>query len=64
MLGATVIAVFFIPLFYYLLESMSSRKSGPKEEPGPGVGGVAGPMPPTGGSGTPKATPSKQHEGD
>ncbi|MBC8722412.1 multidrug efflux RND transporter permease subunit [Paraburkholderia sp. 31.1] len=36
MLGATAIAVFFIPMFYYLLESMSSRSKGGKK-PTPGV---------------------------
>ena len=28
MLGATIIAIFFIPLFYYLLESFSEKRSG------------------------------------
>ncbi|MGF6605394.1 multidrug efflux pump [Paraburkholderia sp. WSM4175] len=36
MLGATAIAVFFIPMFYYLLETMSSRSKGGKK-PTPGV---------------------------
>ncbi|VWC69362.1 multidrug efflux RND transporter permease subunit [Burkholderia lata] len=40
MLGATAIAVFFIPMFYYLLEAMSSRSRGqalpPSSESGPG----------------------------
>ena len=34
MLGATVIAVFFIPMFFYVLETMS-EKSGGKKTPGP-----------------------------
>jgi multidrug efflux pump len=34
MLGATVIAVFFIPMFFYVLETMS-EKSGSKKTPGP-----------------------------
>jgi multidrug efflux pump len=70
MLGATVIAVFFIPMFYYLLESLSSRKSGSKEKPGAdagSAGSAAGVVPPAGGAGTPggtKATPSAPREGD
>jgi multidrug efflux pump len=34
MLGATVIAVFFIPMFFYVLETMSEKSSG-KKTPGP-----------------------------
>ncbi|HEX2831301.1 MAG TPA: multidrug efflux RND transporter permease subunit [Burkholderiales bacterium] len=54
MLGATVIAVFFIPMFYYVIESFSSRFGGKKRAPEappeyahddgqamPGGGGVA-----------------------
>jgi multidrug efflux pump len=41
MIGATAIAVFFIPMFYYLLETMSSRSEGKKtpdkSAAGPGV---------------------------
>ncbi|QNB15784.1 efflux RND transporter permease subunit [Paraburkholderia tropica] len=44
MLGATVIAVFFIPMFYYLLETMSSRQSKGTAAPGSGdaSGGASG----------------------
>ncbi|UKD17191.1 multidrug efflux RND transporter permease subunit [Burkholderia aenigmatica] len=53
MLGATAIAVFFIPMFYYLLESMSSRSRGqaapPSSESGPG---------------SPHAAPSAQRKDD
>lgn len=66
MLGATAIAVFFIPMFYYALESMSERSGGGKKTPGP-QGGAPGAPPsgPTGvGPGTPAATPSARHEGD
>ncbi len=35
MLGATVIAVFFIPMFFYVLETLSERKSA-KKKPGDG----------------------------
>jgi multidrug efflux pump len=50
MLGATVIAVFFIPMFFYLLETMSEKRSGKKTvAPGPGA---------------PSATPSAKREGD
>jgi multidrug efflux pump len=40
MLGATVIAVFFIPMFFYVLETMS-EKSGSKKTPG-ASGGASG----------------------
>jgi multidrug efflux pump len=33
MLGATVIAVFFIPMFYYAIESLSARFGGKKAAP-------------------------------
>ncbi|WP_206997086.1 efflux RND transporter permease subunit [Trinickia mobilis] len=49
MLGATAIAVFFIPMFYYLLESMASRSKSGTETPGPG---------------SPHVTPSARREGD
>src|SRR5580698_7111175 len=54
MLGATVIAVFFIPMFFYVLETMS-EKSGGKKTPGPTAGSpVAGPSgPATSGGGAP-----------
>jgi multidrug efflux pump len=39
MLGATVIAVFFIPMFYYLIEGLSERLGGKK--PAPAAGGAA-----------------------
>jgi multidrug efflux pump len=69
MLGATVIAVFFIPMFFYVLETMSERKSGGKKTPGPTAGSpppVAGPSsgPTAPGGGAPTATPSARHEGD
>ncbi|RXV64580.1 multidrug efflux RND transporter permease subunit [Burkholderia stabilis] len=38
MLGATAIAVFFIPMFYYLLEALSSRSRGQALPPSPGAG--------------------------
>jgi len=58
MLGATVIAVFFIPMFFYVLETMSEKRSGKKKTPGPTV------SPPDHGAGAPTATPSAQREGD
>ncbi|WP_458763325.1 efflux RND transporter permease subunit [Cupriavidus basilensis] len=66
MLGATAIAVFFIPMFYYALESMSERSGGGKKTPGPDDGAPgAPPSSPTGvGPGTPAATPSARHEGE
>ncbi|CAB3808648.1 Efflux pump membrane transporter BepE [Paraburkholderia caffeinitolerans] len=56
MLGATVIAVFFIPMFYYLLETLSSRKN--KGAAKPDAGGPA-----AGGGGAPEGTPSAPREG-
>jgi multidrug efflux pump len=58
MLGATVIAVFFIPMFFYVLESMSERRSS-KKASGSGPQDSAGP-----GSGAPTATLSAKREGD
>jgi multidrug efflux pump len=40
MIGATAIAVFFIPMFYYLLETMSSRSRGGKPKPDKGAAGA------------------------
>jgi multidrug efflux pump len=60
-------------MFYYVLESWSSRKSGPKTKPGADAGTPvpATPMvpmapvtPAAGGPGAPNATPSAQREGD
>jgi multidrug efflux pump len=42
MLGATVIAVFFIPMFYYVIESLSERFGG-KKPVAPAAGGSAAP---------------------
>jgi multidrug efflux pump len=66
MLGATVLAVFFIPMFYYLLESMSSRSSGGKQTPDQGSGKVNPATPPdaTPGSGSTHPAPSAPREGD
>ncbi len=48
MLGATAIAVFFIPMFFYVLETMSERRGGGKTTPAAadadaGAAGPAGP---------------------
>jgi multidrug efflux pump len=59
MLGATVIAVFFIPMFFYVLESMSERSSKKTPASGSGPQDSAGP-----GSGAPTATLSAKREGD
>ena len=48
MLGATCIAVFFIPMFFYLLESLSERgdkKAGGSHGPEAGPGGPSGGQP-------------------
>jgi multidrug efflux pump len=75
MLGATAIAVFFIPMFFYVLEIMS-EKSASKKKSGPAGGAPGEPVQPSaggppaapghggagGGSGGPTATPSARHE--
>ncbi|MEM5420642.1 efflux RND transporter permease subunit [Paraburkholderia ferrariae] len=61
MLGATAIAVFFIPMFYWGIESLGSRKGGGKETPKPDS---EAPPPASGGPGSPTVTPSARHEGD
>jgi multidrug efflux pump len=63
MLGATVIAVFFIPMFFYVLESMS-EKTGGKKTAGP-TGGAPGGGPARGldaGSGGAAVKPSARRE--
>src|SRR5580704_6839742 len=42
MLGATVIAVFFIPMFFYVIESFSERFDAKRPESGPASGGAVG----------------------
>ena len=59
MIGATAIAVFFIPMFYYLLESMSSRSSGGKQTPDKGAVG-AGAESPAAEPGLPPSAPSQE----
>jgi multidrug efflux pump len=54
-----VIAVFFIPMFFYVLESMSERSSKKTPASGSGPQDSAGP-----GSGAPTATLSAKREGD
>ncbi|RQH07031.1 efflux RND transporter permease subunit [Paraburkholderia dinghuensis] len=63
MLGATAIAVFFIPMFYYLLETMSSRssKSAAKPDKGGDASGTGGQA---GAAGAPNETPSAPREDD
>ncbi|MGO4809893.1 efflux RND transporter permease subunit [Cupriavidus sp. 2MCAB6] len=64
MLGATVIAVFFIPMFFYVLETMSEKKGGGKKTPGPEGGAPGEPAPGSigAGAGGPTATPSARRE--
>jgi multidrug efflux pump len=76
MLGATVIAVFFIPMFFYVLETMSEKSDSGKKKtptaspppPGEGPSGPAGPADSItkgpGGPGGSPATPSAPREGD
>ncbi|MFO1363084.1 MAG: multidrug efflux RND transporter permease subunit [Burkholderiales bacterium] len=53
-LASTVVAVFFAPLFFWMLESLSARVGGSKAAPaGPAHGGAA-----------PAAAPQAQREGD
>ena len=61
MLGATAIAVFFIPMFFYVLERMSER-SGGKEKPGPTGSKPDDTGNGTGPGGAPKVTPSARRE--
>src|SRR5471032_741385 len=68
MLGATVIAVFFIPMFFYVLETMS-EKSGSKKTKGPTTGKpddgpTDGAGPSTTPGGAPTITPSARREGE
>ncbi len=44
MLGATVIAVFFIPMFYYVIESLSEKLGGKKPDAESAPGGAAPPQ--------------------
>jgi multidrug efflux pump len=73
MLGATVIAVFFIPMFFFVLETMSEKSGGGKKTPGAGPGssgGQPGDKPsgqgqtqgPVAGGGTSTAAPSARRE--
>ncbi|MEX3977275.1 efflux RND transporter permease subunit, partial [Paraburkholderia caribensis] len=79
MLGATAIAVFFIPMFFYVLETMSERsekkkakKAGdaPPSAPGSGAGPTPGEpkVPPSAGGptvgGGPTTNPSAPREDD
>jgi multidrug efflux pump len=59
MLGATAIAVFFIPMFYWAIETLTSRKRGGKSTQEPGGG-----LPPSapGSPGSPHVTPSARRE--
>ena len=58
MLGATVIAVFFIPMFFYVLETMSEKKDS-KKTPNPSAG-----PPDSMNAGGPSASPSARREDD
>jgi multidrug efflux pump len=71
MLGATVIAVFFIPMFFWALETMSEKTSGGKKTPGPtgsppetGPSGAGGPGAGGPGAGAPSVKPSAPREDD
>jgi multidrug efflux pump len=59
MLGATVIAVFFIPMFYYVIESLSERFGGKKYDVPVGEAQAL----PSGG-GLPAGAPRAPHEHD
>ncbi len=64
MLGATVIAVFFIPMFYYVIESLSERFGGRTVDPPMGEP-ASDALPPSGsgGGGAPAPAPHAPHEG-
>jgi multidrug efflux pump len=65
MLGATAIAVFFIPMFFYVLESLSERRGGKKTPGQKGGTPDESPKPPvSGGSAGPSVRPSARREDD
>ncbi|CAD6551177.1 Efflux pump membrane transporter BepE [Paraburkholderia sabiae] len=75
MLGATAIAVFFIPMFFYVLETMSEKsakkkdkKTGDVPPSGPGATPSEPKVPPSAGGptvgGGPTTSPSAPREGD
>jgi multidrug efflux pump len=49
MLAATVLAVFWIPMFYYVIETLAERLSRPRKAPAPPE--MVGPQLPGGGAG-------------
>jgi hypothetical protein len=57
MLGATLIAIFFIPLFFVLFETLSTKLFGGKSSPS-----SSGKK--SGGGAAPAATPHARREGD
>jgi multidrug efflux pump len=66
MLGATAIAVFFIPMFFYLLETLSERgdKKDKKGDSASGGTPTGGGQPPTDGPGGPAVKPLARREDD
>jgi multidrug efflux pump len=71
MLGATAIAVFFIPMFFYVLETMSERSEKKAKKAGdvsPFAPGEPPKVPPSAGGlkvgGGPATNPSAPREGD
>jgi multidrug efflux pump len=70
MLGATAIAVFFIPMFFYVLETMSEKSAKKKDKKagdvppssGPGAAPSEPKVPPS--AGGPTTSPSAPREGD
>ncbi|RKP49727.1 efflux RND transporter permease subunit [Pararobbsia silviterrae] len=56
MIGATCIAVFFIPMFFFLLESLSERGDKSKHEPHESEGGSGPVAPPASGASVASAT--------
>jgi multidrug efflux pump len=64
MLGATVIAVFFIPMFFYVLETMSERTSKKTPDSSGGASGDGPPPVTQPGPGAPAIKPSAPREDD
>jgi multidrug efflux pump len=60
-LASTVIAVFFAPLFFWMLESVSTRFGGKKAAPAPAQGSA---LAPAQGGAAPAAAPHAKREGD
>jgi multidrug efflux pump len=62
-LASTVVAIFFAPLYFWMLESLSARFGGKKAAPG-GTAAQGGAPAPARGGAAPAAAPHAEREGD